>query len=692
MRLTNYSSQLATAFVAVLGLSFRADFASAQPISCKDYFSPGYVRARSDGDSPLIVKRTFLLGRVTQKLRQVLISSGSVDTTKLRSEFKHYNLRGDADALIRRLQEEFPPIYDISGKLLEGINSRDSRVRANGKRIELAMGAESFLAAREQGLASALLYADVLAQHRPEVTIQLTQIAGGNSAKAREWLGRVDELHAQAAAMTKKSFVYTDTSSTAKFRYNAETSRIAIEQIARRHGIKGMTPALAARIRAFKSFEDKRVVGWRERTREKLRQAGNRDETSIDGFISEIEERAFDEGVIRFRKYRIAAPDARFIGIADPSSGRKADASLGITDAPFANDVVWFEFKMKATEGDQDLGTVVNKPRFPISDSRIQDLLDRRNFLGDAEFELTRMKIKEDIRANIESMQSRGIKEAKWEESEIDAALELARALHKDGFSFAPVGRTIYTRDSNNLNLRAPGTKLVHNVQLTRDSRVWELDRTTGKMVQALPFNETTRGLNFQFDPMSGWHVHRSKDGKVELVMHRSQTDRAFPVKNGKPDLDHPVTGLKLEEVEVVELKVPLQFIRLNEEDITAVPRLALVRSARQEMIALTEKLNRARKSAGLEEFSVDRGKRSTSRKDLAGGLLIQVEKDADARTFTFNPESGYWVSWRGEVPAYAFHPDIGAFKIDYDPARPGEIESRRVPFSMERLESRFTE
>src|SRR5579885_3298832 len=100
------------------------------------------VRANSP-DVPLFeIKRAHELNAEAQALRREVIRSGKVDTTSLRSEFKHYLTEDETNRIIQDLKRKYPPRFDTQGKLVSGISSRDNRVRLRDDEIVKILGPE----------------------------------------------------------------------------------------------------------------------------------------------------------------------------------------------------------------------------------------------------------------------------------------------------------------------------------------------------------------------------------------------------------------------------------------------------------------------------------------------------------------------------------------------------------------------
>ena len=85
------------------------------------------------------VKRTTRLDEEAQLLRRYILESGEIDTTKLRSEFKHYVESSRTDEMIRQLEIRFGPQFSIDGKQLSGIASRDGMVKLDTKDLNSSL-------------------------------------------------------------------------------------------------------------------------------------------------------------------------------------------------------------------------------------------------------------------------------------------------------------------------------------------------------------------------------------------------------------------------------------------------------------------------------------------------------------------------------------------------------------------------
>lgn len=605
------------------------------------------------------VKRTTRLDEEAQLLRRYILESGEIDTTKLRSEFKHYVESSRTDEMIRQLESQFGPQFSIDGKQLSGIASRDGMVKLDTKDLkalpEMAQqrdGQTLYDYLSSSGVMPAIKNPLVYSQHRESVASLIESIVGRN--RADNLLKEIEGLHIRAVveAEGRGLNTYTDTASTAKFAYRSGVSRDAILETSSELGVM----LKAAEIAVLEKVDFANLTD-----RQSAEVATSLSKLSIepeaaDNFVSALRERALDEGVVRYRKYRTGKENLRFDGIASP--GAKQSAAQGsIKDAWFADNVTWLEFKMKNTQGLASRRTVVNKPRFPMPDDVISVLKDARRFKSAAAFSKTKTELKNAIRETIERLQASGIKEAKWNETEVSAAIDFVRSLHLQGHSLEPVGRTVYMRKSYNLNLIDKQQK-THNIQITRDRHVWELGRTSGSLLQALPYVAKVQDWHFQYNSQTGMYEHLSKTKRQ--VLHRFHP-RA-------PELVYEVTGaqeklvdVQVEPVEVVEIKVPLKFIRLSDEDIANLPDLAAVASLREQMKYATQALNNRRVKANLSGFAVDKGKRSSSRKDVSGGVVLLVE--GRKVEFKFHPETGYWIAW-GQNATLAYHPSLGVSRL----------------------------
>jgi hypothetical protein len=150
-----------------------------------------------------------------------------------------------------------------------------------------------------------------------------------------------------------------------------------------------------------------------------------------------------------------------------------------------------------------------------------------------------------------------------------------------------------------------------------------------------------------------------------------------------------PVSLAKLVQVEVDELKSPLQILLMKPEDRTQ-DEIAAVFWLRERLIQGTQNLNALRAQSGLPPFEIDKGKRSTSRKDLAGGLALLLhpkgkdkelkKKKLDEHHFFLNPETGYWVDWESGG-RYLYHPSMGVFQITSGLNSPGPMSIEPVYF-----------
>lgn len=616
----------------------------------------------SELEEGLAVKKTTRLDEVAQKLRRMILEKGIIDTTKLRSEFKHYIEASITDKMVADLQKEFPPVYDISGKLISGLTSRDNVAKVKASKFESVVGSEKAATLLETNLMQAMLLPDVYSQHRDEIRSRLKSLFGKS---ADEILRQTEKLQAEAVAKTagRERRTYTDTSSTSKFIYKSQLSREAFLESAKTFGLN-FSEAEISPLSHIK-YDDLSPTA-KSYLIEKIVNLGA-DKDTAESFVADLVERSNDEGVIRYRKYRTGRENLDFAGIPSPASGLET-RNTKIVDADFAKGVTWLEFKMKNSNGEAARQTVVNKPRFPLRDEQISILKDRARFVDDSDFARTKEIIKSEIKFTVEKLSQSGVKEATWNEREVESAIDFIRKLHLQGHSLEPVGRTVYMRDSYNLNLVDKVGKS-QNVQITRDRHVWELDRKNGQMLQALPWVEKNRGWQFQFNARSGWYEHKNAEGKVEHAFHPRFPNVVYEI-NGNSRVQ---INAKLDPVEVVELKIPVAFIQLSKQDVAKLPQLQAIVNLRKMMIKETENLNARRKEVGLAAFKVDKGKRSTSRSDVGGGITLLVhpkslpsgilEDELVAREFKFNPETGFWVNW-SEGADLVYHPTYGVLRL----------------------------
>lgn len=602
------------------------------------------------------VKRTTRLDEEAQLLRRYVLESGVIDTTKLRSEFKHYVESSRTDEMIRQLEARFGPLFSIDGKQLSGIASRDGMVKLDTKHLKALpdmLETPLYDQLSSAGIMAAIKNPLIYSQHRETIRSKVESFIGRE--RAERLLKEIEELHIRAVieANGRGLNTYTDTASTAKFAYRSGVSREAILETSSELGLALRDAEVAILEKVdFSTLTDRQSA----EVATSLSKVGVDSEAAAN-FVSLLRDRSLDEGVVRYRKYRTGNENLRFDGITSPGS-KQATANNQIKDAWFADNVTWLEFKMKNTLGQASRKTVVNKPRFPLPDDVIAVLKDSSRFKSANAFEQTKTELKNTIRETIEKLKASGIKEAAWNETEVNAAIDFIRSLHLQGHSLEPVGRTVYMRKSYNLNLRDKQGN-THNIQITRDRHVWELGRTSGNLIQALPYVAKAQDWHFQFNPQRGMYEHLSKAKKQ--VLHEFHP-RA-------PELVYEVNGasrkpidLTVEPVEVVEIKVPLKFIKLSSEDIANLPDLGAVASLREEMKSATENLNARRKKANLSGFAVDKGKRSSSRKDVGGGVVLVVE--GKKMEFKFHPETGYWVAWAANGNL-VYHPQVGVQKLE---------------------------
>ncbi len=605
------------------------------------------------------IKRTTRLDDEAQLLRRYILESGVVDTTKLRSEFKHYVESSRTDEMIRQLEVRFGPQFSIEGKQISGIASRDGMVKLNTKDLkalpllaELSFGSSTYDRIVSAGLMTAIKNPLVYSQHRETLRSRLFRIVG--HVKVDVLMKQIEELHIRAAidAAGRGLNTYTDTASTAKFAYRSGVSREAILEASSELGLTLRAPEIEILEKVdFSNLSDRQSA----EVATSLAKLGIEAEAATN-FVSVLRERALDEGVVRYRKYRTGDENLRFDGIASPGAKQTA-LNNTINDAWFADGVTWLEFKMKNTQGQASRGTVVNKPRFPLPDDVISVLKDANRFKTKEEFELTKIELKQAIRETVDKLLASGIKEASWNEAELNAAIDFIKSLHLQGHSLEPVGRTVYMRKSYNLNLldKAGNT---NNIQITRDRHVWELGRTTGNLLQALPYLAKAQDWHFQYNSQTGMYEHLSIDKKQVLHRFHPRAPKLIYEISGAQE---KLVDVRVEPVEVVEIKVPLKFIKLSDEDIANLPDLGAVASLRDQMKYATQDLNTRRRNANLSGFAVDKGKRSSSRNDVAGGidLVVQGKKVG----FKFHPETGYWVSWANKGNL-VYHPTVGVSRL----------------------------
>lgn len=601
-----------------------------------------------------------------------------MDTTKLRSEFKHYVEESKTKSLIAKLQEKFPAIFSLDGKLLSGMASRDgiirvpiSQLKALPKMNDILFGQRAYKLVKEAGLISALKTPAVFNQHREEIRSKLFRILGPSRGDAL--IRQVEELQAQVIARSENAAQsFTDTANTAKYSYSTQLSKEAISEVTAEYDFHANEEIIRALSKIdFQNISDSDI----SKVAKKLSELG----PSVDdarGILKDLREKVLDEGVIRYRKYRVAQENTRFTGVPSPGSEFK-NSSSEVKDSSFAEGVTWLEFKMKNSQGENSRQTVVNKPRFPLFDSIIATVKNRDLFLN--HFEETKAYLKDQIKQTVERLKQNNVKEAVYNEGEVDAAINFIASLHRQGFSFEPVGRTVYSRESYNLNLLDRAGQ-GYNVQITLDKNVFELSRRSGNLYQAMPYVAKDHDWHFQYNPLSGLYEHRSGSGEVLHVFHPRAPQLVYEV-NGE---NRHLVDIEVDPIEVVEIKVPLQFINLSQDDINKVPGLASVAELRDELKTATLDLNSRRENSNLSPFSLDKGKRSSSRKDVAGGITLLVSAGGKSPfkkvKFNFHPESGYWVAW-GKGGSLIYHPQTGLLKIKKQKA--GDVEStvEKVPF-----------
>lgn len=606
------------------------------------------------------IKRNTRLNDEAQMLRRYILESGVIDTTKLRSEFKHYVESSRTEDMIRHLENRFGPRFSIEGKQVSGIASRDGMVKLDTKDLkalpimaQISFGTPVYDQIASAGLMTAIKNPLIYSQHREAIRSKLFRIVG--HVKVDVLMKQIEELQARAvvAAANRGLNTYTDTASTAKFTYRSGVSRDAILETA-------SELKLLLREQEIEILEKVDFANLTDRQSADVASSIGKlgiDSDAATNFVAQLRERSLDEGVVRYRKYRTGDENLRFDGIASPGS-KQAARNENINDAWFADGVTWLEFKMKNTQGQASRGTVVNKPRFPLPDNVIAILRDASRFKTDEAFEQTKSELKVSIHETVDRLVASGIKEATWNETEVNAAIDFIRSLHLQGHSLEPVGRTVYMRKSYNLNLLDKDAK-THNIQITRDRHVWELGRAGGNLLQALPYVARAQDWHFQFNPQTGMYEHLSKEkNSVKHIFHPRSPEIVYEVDGASRKL----VDVQVEPVEVVEIKVPLKFIKLSEEDIAALPDLAEVASLRAQLKYATEDLNARRKKENLSGFAVDKGKRSSSRNDVSGGVILIVEgKKLD---FKFHPETGYWVSWETNANL-VYHPQVGVQKLE---------------------------
>ena len=667
---------------------------------------------RRPGEGLIQTKPVQVLDAEAARARQKLVDRSGNSTTDKRSEFKHYPLTDDANTEFDRLKLKYPPKFDRKGNLVEGIASRDNRIKLTGPQTEEILGPELMRRARDKDLLAMVQYDDVLVQYETTLRKELQELVEEvtraqkkplTSAQARK---QVDELleriRGKQAAIRNSGgsgrMTFTDTSRSEKFTWRVEMTPKAIDDAIRESAevvdgkvvsqIKGVSASLKRRLVEFDYANGNPRALFGE-----LRDAGN-SSTDIARFFRNLRERSMDEGVLRFRKYRQGGPGSNYDGISAPGSGGP-QANATMRDAGFADRITWVEYKMKNTKGESVRSTAGDKPRLPFSDDTAPMVADPRLFLDPKVFAKTKAQLKEDLKRNVERLQAMGVKEAKYDEEQIDAFLDFTRRNHMAGVNLRPVGRTGYTRESYNWNVRDPDGGTI-NVQATRDTNVVEIDQASGRVVQALPYIDRHQGRNwnFQFNPESGFFEHIDPTtGRVAHVLKAQRNGIYAVTEDGLVDTSRTIEG-RLSAVEVDEVKVPVTYIALNNRDIHRVPGLAPVRRLRKTLMEQTNALNTLRAQERLKSFKVDKGKASTARNSVISQKFIEIQESTRRNVprarieFEFNPESGLWVNWdraAGEV-RYVYHNEDGVQRVIRDRRDPTKWRLEPVEFAEDRL------
>jgi hypothetical protein len=601
---------------------------------------------------------------LAQQTRESILaaSDDGPSVTGLRSEWKHQTTTSDNAEVIAELQKKYPPGRDAAGRKI-GLSYRDKPLEG-GKRGYTDTGSSG--------------------KFRYRANVETAAIEEAlDAAQGRRYLNRLRDLDIYEAILLKpENFVA---------QLKAKNAQITNQEI-------------NAELATF-------YLDLRELIKKRLAKNGA-DEKSRSRIVAEIESRMWEEGKIRFRKYRQALEGANFTGIASPGSRGSSAGTTEIADAEFAFGVTWVEFKMKNTRGLDVRGTVVNKPRIPVSDSWVVKFHDAACFKLSTCFGPLKTQLLRDVKRNfmkaellaydprsaaglealakhlknrgieidlaalhfdtgdarafekmLDFLEGKGFQPQDFNTREAEAMVDVFRDLHGQGFDTQPIQRTLYTRDSFQLDIPQEAKKPMA-VQLTFDRDVRELDLATGKTVGAFPFIDKTRGWSFQFDPTSGLYNH-IVNGQVQHVYDHA-TRQVFIFDGVTRGAE--VRGLKVEAVQVAEVKVPEKVVALSPEDIQQTPALADIKEARETLVAKTQKVNALRTREGLGQFSVDAGKGATTRSGAIWKPIAVITPEGRFE-FIYDYRLDAYVKWSREGNlAYLFdHEKRRLFTVDHN-------------------------
>jgi hypothetical protein len=125
-------------------------------------------------------------------------------------------------------------------------------------------------------------------------------------------------------------------------------------------------------------------------------------------------------------------------------------------------------------------------------------------------------------------------------------------------------------------------------------------------------------------------------NGKLTHVYDPS-TKQVFEVSPSGGQKQVPVKDVKIDQMEVAEVKVPEQVIELNDNDISRYPFLKNIREMRRKLVASTDDINQSRLREKLIPFSVDSGKSSASLHGVYWAPVVRQSKSAGTVKFFFD-------------------------------------------------------
>ena len=425
---------------------------------------------------------------------------------------------------------------------------------------------------------------------------------------------------------------FTDTGSSAKFRYTSELSQKALLDI----GKDVFRNEDAELLKQLSTLE-----GFRKSNINKILEERISDPLKRQAFIDRLEESYWEEGVLRYRKYRDGVIGMSFDGVPTPGLAPSAPgASAAVKDTEFAKGITFIEHKMKNTQGEAARRTIVNKPRLPVSDDKVELLHNRECFLNPICYKNLKERLAEDIKFNLKKMNE------DFDEVEFEATMELRSEFHKQGFDTRPIGRTSYRRSSYSIKIPSATGKPPLDVQVTIDNEVRELSLSTGRTLTRMPWIERRLNWSFQWHPEMQQFVHDTASGDPLHTLDTETRKIYFLKKDGTRGAEY--LDARVEPIQVVELKVPEHVINFSEENFQDFPDLRAIAQARKDFVDETKQLNDLRSERGLAAFDVDKGKRATVRNGVTTPRKTVLTPAGD-RVFEYSAEHDAWVNYSEE-------------------------------------------